>query len=85
MNRATSILKSIAFSISVLAVWFAALQAQAADSGGKADEGSMDYMLSYLIVILGIALGILVVAKSSMRRERERPTGYVEKKIIDDE
>ena len=38
-----------------------------------------DYMLSYLVVILGIVLGLLVVAKTSSRRDRERPAGYVEK------
>ena len=35
----------------------------------------MDYMLSYLVVILGIVLGLLVVAKASNRRDRERPAG----------
>ena len=44
-----------------------------------------DYMLSYLVVILGIVLGLLVVAKASNRRDRERPAGYVEKNIMADE
>ena len=41
-------------------------------------------MLSYLVVILAIVLGMLVVAKASNRRDRERPAGYVEKNIMAD-
>ena len=42
-------------------------------------------MLSYLIVILGIMLGLLVVARASNRRDRERPAGYVEKNLMGDD
>ena len=60
----------------------------AADSAAdaKAAQGNMtDYMLSYLIVIMAIALGLLVVAKASNRRDRERPAGYVEKNVLGDD
>jgi len=40
------------------------------------------YMLSYMLVVLGIVLGMLVVAKAANRRDRERPSGYVEKNIM---
>jgi hypothetical protein len=68
------------------ACWLAgAAQALAAEPPKK-DEGSInDYMLSYLVVILGIILGLLVVAKASNRRDRDRPAGYVEKKIMGDD
>ncbi len=64
----------------------AATCALAADSAGsKPTEGGIsDYMLSYLIVILGIILGLLVVARASNRRDRERPAGYVEKNLMGD-
>jgi hypothetical protein len=39
-------------------------------------------MLSYLVVVLAIVLGLLVVAKTSSRRDRDRPAGYVEKNIM---
>jgi hypothetical protein len=42
-------------------------------------------MLSYLVVILGIVLGLMVVAKGSSRRDRERPAGYVERNLAADE
>jgi len=83
MNRALRILQSCVPLCSAAAVWLSAVEARAVDSaGGKPGEGSInDYMLSYVVVILGIALGILVVAKASGRRDRERPAGYVEKDL----
>ena len=52
----------------------------------KKEEGSLnDYVLSYLLVILGVVLGLLVVAKASSRRDRDRPAGYVEKNILGDD
>jgi hypothetical protein len=45
----------------------------------------MDYVLSYMVVILALVLGLLVVARSSSRRERERPAGYIGKNVMDDE
>jgi presenilin-like A22 family membrane protease len=72
---------------SATAVWLVvATQALAAELPVKKPEGSMnDYMLSYLVVILGVVLGLLVVAKTSNRRDRDRPAGYVEKNIMGDE
>ena len=86
MNRTLRILRAFAFFFSGPVVWLAAATARAADSAGaKPAEGMTDYMLSYLVVILGIVLGLLIVAKASNRRDRERPTGYVEKNILADE
>ncbi len=45
----------------------------------------MDYVLSYLIVLLALVLGMLVVARSSGRRERERPASYVGQNIAGDD
>ena len=90
MNRTLRILQTFVFFLSVTAVWLVtAAQSLAKDIPGpetKPAEGGMsDYMLSYLVVILGIVLGLLVVAKASNRRDRERPAGYVEKNIMGDE
>ena len=70
------------------AVWLvaAACAVAAEPPAPKPPEGGMtDYMLSYLVVILGIVLGLLVVAKASNRRDRVRPAGYVEKNLMADD
>ncbi len=87
MNRMLSISQTFVFFLSTFAVWLVATQTLAADSaGGTPAEGGMtEYMLSYVVVLLGIVLGLLVVAKASNRRDRERPAGYVEKNIMADE
>jgi hypothetical protein len=86
MNLMSRTVQAFAFSFSLIFVWLAALQAQAADSGGKPGEGgSTDYLMSYFVVFLAIALGLLVVASTSRRKTREGPAGYVEKKLVDDE
>jgi hypothetical protein len=78
-----------AFCLAAGAIWLTAIgRALAqpptpASSGGGG--GGMDYVLSYMVVFLAIILGLLVVARSSSRRDRERPAGYVEKKIAEDE
>ena len=83
MKRALQFLRSFGSVCVAAAVCLADAAARAADSAGsKPGEGSMnDYMLSYVVVVLGIALGILVVAKASNRRDREKPSGYVEKDL----
>ena len=87
MNRLPRILQTFVFLLSLTAFCLiAASRALAADSAGAkpAEGGAMDYMLSYLVVFLGIVLGLLVVAKASSRRDRDRPAGYVEKNIMAD-
>jgi hypothetical protein len=86
MNRIQRIWPACLSFFLATAFWLAtAAQALAAEPPKK-DEGNMnDYMLSYLVVILGIILGLLIVAKTSSRRDRDRPAGYVEKKIMGDD
>jgi heme/copper-type cytochrome/quinol oxidase subunit 2 len=86
MIRMPSIPKTVTFFLATAIAWFAAVQAQAADSGGKPGEGNAtDYLISYLVVVLGIVLGVLLVANVSHRRSREGPAGYVEKKIVSED
>ena len=87
MNPMLRILQTFLLFLSALAAWLVAtVQAQAPDAtAAKPTEGGLtDYILSYLVVILGIVLGLLVVAKASNRRDRERPAGYVEKNLMAD-
>jgi len=87
MNRMLRILQTFLFFLSATVVWFLATTqalAQAPAAPKPEESGLTDYMLSYMVVILGIVLGLLVVAKTSSRRDRERPAGYVEKNILAD-
>jgi hypothetical protein len=87
MNRTLRIFPALLPFLSATTVWlFATTQALAADTPPKPTGESMnDYMLSYLVVILGVILGLLVVAKASNRRDRDRPAGYVEKNLMGDD
>jgi hypothetical protein len=81
------ICRSLYFTVLVLAAWVAGAGfAWAQDKGGAAQEsGGVDYTLAYALVILGVVLGLLFVLRSSNRRERERPAGYVEKNLLKEE
>ena len=48
----------------------------------KKDEagGGGSYIVSYFLVILGVAFGLLFVCRSSNRRDRARPEQYGEAK-----
>jgi hypothetical protein len=84
MNRMRRILQAFLFFLSATAIWLiAATQALAQAPGATKppEPSATDYMLSYLVVVLAIVLGLLVVAKTSSRRDRERPAGYVEKNL----
>jgi hypothetical protein len=84
-------LKSLFLSLCATTIWLItaglalAQPNQPASSGGGGGGDSMAYVLPYMVVILALVLGMLVVARSSSRREREKPAGYVEKKVMGDE
>jgi hypothetical protein len=50
----------------------------------KKDEGpklnSSTYVMAYMLVIFGVALGMLLVCRSSNRRERAKPEQFGESK-----
>ena len=79
MNRLKSICRAIKFLAAVV-LCFAATHgtalAQAAeekeDGGGRGGA----WVLSYALVLLGIGLGMLVVFRSSRRKDRSKPQQY---------
>ena len=74
--------KMLAFSA---ALWAGLATAAWAQGTGSDEEGGGSYLLSYALVILAVGLGLLVVCKSSGRRDREKPEQYGErKKLLDD-
>jgi heme/copper-type cytochrome/quinol oxidase subunit 2 len=48
------------------------------------EEGGASWTMSYLLVLFGVGLGMLLVCRSSRRRERARPETYVETKSVMD-
>ena len=45
------------------------------------DKGGGSYVLPYFLVILGVGLGLLLVCRSSHRRDRARPEQYDETRV----
>ena len=73
---------SVLALIGWLTVYGAALaQAKATPVKGESINSEV-YVLAYFLVIFGIALGTLIVCRSSNRRERARPEQYAESKIL---
>jgi len=90
MNRSQRVIRLFVHCFSATAAWFvfavpALAQSPAPSGSGGGEGGSMDYMLSYLVVALALVLGVLVVGRASNRKDREGPGGYVEKNIMSDE
>jgi hypothetical protein len=47
----------------------------------KPEPGSGQYVMSYFLVIMGVAVGLLVVCRASNRRDRAKPEGYDETRV----
>ena len=62
-----------------LIVYGTALAERAAPKVEQKKEG--EYVTSYALVMLGILLGLLLVCRSSQRRDRARPEQYAESKV----
>jgi hypothetical protein len=61
------------------AAWAAITTAPSDPSKGL---NSSTYVLAYILVIFGIALGMLFVCRSSNRRERAKPEQFGESKAL---
>jgi membrane protein implicated in regulation of membrane protease activity len=83
--------QSLVRTLGFAAVWLSIAAhafAQPASSGsgsGSAQASGMDYTFSYVIVILAVVLGVMVIARTSNRRDRQSVGGYVEKNIMKEE
>ena len=86
-NRMMSYLRSIGQTLKTLAAvvicWTAAYStalAQASEEKGSKEK----WVLAYFLVIMGLSLGMLVVCRSSRRKDRARPERYAESRIGDE-
>jgi hypothetical protein len=50
--------------------------------GASATESSSAWVAAYMIVLLVVSLGLIVVVKSSGRRDRAKPEVYAESKAL---
>jgi hypothetical protein len=83
MSNLKSVVTLLVAAVCILVASGALAQPNApATTGGGG--GGTEYVLPYMVVILALVLGLMVVARGSNRRDRERPAGYVEKKVMDD-
>ncbi|MEN6451833.1 MAG: hypothetical protein ABFC96_15190 [Thermoguttaceae bacterium] len=48
-----------------------------------ATTGTGPYVMAYMLVLLCVALGMLVVCRSSNRRDRARPEVFVESSLVE--
>ena len=83
MNRLVLFWNRVKLAFLVIVGWLAVhatALAQAANE--KKSNGSGSYVASYAIVLLGIGLGMLLVCRSSHRRERARPEDYQESNVV---
>lgn len=52
-----------------------------AKDGEKSESSGGSWVLSFFLVLLGIVLGMLVVCRTSTRRDRVKPEAYVKDKV----
>jgi len=87
MNRPRSIVRTLRI-LTFAAVCWIAVQATALAKPPEEDPGAggvWKWMLAYLLVLLGIGLGLLVVLRTSGRRDRAKPEAYGEKRLLDED
>ena len=85
MRNLQSIRRAVRFALGAVAVWMGCIaMALAKDTPGgpSATESSSAWVMAYMLVILVIALGMIVVCKSSGRRDRAKPETYGEPKPL---
>jgi hypothetical protein len=87
MKSIRSVWRTLMSVALVLAGWCGACSMALAQKPGAPPEStaSTDYTIAYFLLILGVALGLVFVLKSSNRRDRDRPEGYVEKNVLKQE
>jgi hypothetical protein len=87
MRNLQSICRAVQLTLFAVAIWMGGatmVLAQGAPSakGPSATESSSSWVAAYMIVLLLVSLGLLVVVKSSGRRDRAKPEVYAEAKNL---
>ena len=71
------------FAIAIWTGCVAMVLAQQRPPGGASStESSSAWVMAYMMVVLVVALGLIVVCKSSGRRDRAKPETYGEPKPL---
>lgn len=78
MNGIRAIWRKASSTLLTAACWGVLTGAAWAQEEETKGGGANSYVLSYMVVILCIALGLLVVCRSSRRRERAKPEQFGE-------
>lgn len=87
MKFLQSLCRTFKFVLLVLASWAAVVETALADRAEDTPPsgGFTDYTVAYFLVLMGIMVGLLLVLRSSNRREEEGPQQYVEKNVVKEE
>jgi hypothetical protein len=87
MRNLQSIRRTVQSVVLAVAAWMggaAMVLAQGAPGakGASATESSSSWVAAYMVVLLVVSLGLMVVCKSSGRRDRAKPEVYAEAKSL---
>lgn len=80
-----SIRRTVQSACLAVAAWMggeAMVLAKDGPGGASATESSSSWVAAYMIVLLVVTLGLIVVCKSSGRRDRAKPEVYAEAKPL---
>jgi hypothetical protein len=85
MRNLLSIRRTVQSALLAVAVWMgceAMVLAKDTPGGASTTEGGGAWVVAYMIVLLVVSLGLIVVCKSSGRRDRAKPEVYSEAKVL---
>jgi hypothetical protein len=85
MRNLQSIRRTVQSALLAVAAWLggaAMVLAKDGAGGASAAESSSAWVVAYMIVLLVVSLGLIVVVKSSGRRDRAKPEVYAEAKPL---
>ena len=84
MRNLQSICRTVQSACLAVAAWMGcqAMVLAKDNPGASATESSSSWVGAYMIVLLVVSLGLIVVVKSSGRRDRAKPEVYAEAKPL---